>query len=108
MVEWRADDCPIGAQITAPKAIVIAGIVIAAAIIGGRLLAPYRLSTAAIAGGYMFVWRLNSIAGAIQSCKPEPIAPPTAEAMAAAKAADHADAGIAANLDARPSSLICK
>jgi hypothetical protein len=55
--------------VTAPLAILVGSLIIAAAIIGSQFIAPYRLTSS---GGAGVVWRLNGITGEIRRCNYEP------------------------------------
>jgi hypothetical protein len=48
---------------TIPQAIIIGSLVIAASIIGARVIAPYALSS-----GTAVVWRINTITGTVELC----------------------------------------
>jgi hypothetical protein len=50
-------------MITAPQAIILGSIIIAASIIGARVIAPYEL-----ASGTAIAWRINVVTGAVELC----------------------------------------
>lgn len=85
-------------------ALVVSATIVAASILGSKLIAPYQVSTAGIIGGYTFVWRVNTITGTVRLCKPAS----RASQIAAAKAAGYSEAQIAAYLEDKPSVYTCE
>jgi hypothetical protein len=48
---------------TIPQAIIIGAFIVAASVVGSRLVAPYEITS-----GTAIAWRINTITGAVELC----------------------------------------
>jgi hypothetical protein len=54
---------------TVPNAVVVGAAIVGVAILTTRMIAPYQISSAGTSESGPFVWRLNTLTGAVTICR---------------------------------------